>query len=55
VAWMAKLPMSTKPEPKVVAQSTPKELALRERLHTFFDECPIPKNELFTNLGLFLN
>ena len=52
---MAKSPKSTKPEPKVVTLSLPKELALRERLHTFLAECPIPKRELFTNLGLFLN
>jgi hypothetical protein len=53
---MAKSRKSTKLEPKVVAtQSSPKEVALRERLYELFDECPIPENELFTNLGLFLN
>jgi hypothetical protein len=45
----------SKPEPKVVVLSSHKELGLRERLYKTFDECPIPKNELFTNLGLFLN
>ena len=52
---MAKSRKSTKPVAKVVTQSSAKELALREGLYALFDECPIPKNELFTNLGLFLN
>jgi hypothetical protein len=43
------------PTPKVLTLSSPKEVALREGLARLFDECPIPKNELLTNLGLFLN
>jgi hypothetical protein len=46
---------AAKVEPKVVMQSSPRELAVRERLYGLFEECPIPKNELFTNLGLFLS
>jgi hypothetical protein len=52
---MAKYHKSTKLEMKAVTQSSSRELALRKSLHAFFDECPIPTNELFTNLGLFLN
>jgi hypothetical protein len=53
---MAKSIKSTKVvEPKLVTLSSARELDFRERFYKSFDECPIPKNELFTNLGLFLN
>jgi hypothetical protein len=52
---MARPSKSAKLEPKVVTLSSPKELMLRESLHTFMDECPIPRSELFMNLGLFLS
>jgi hypothetical protein len=52
---MAKSSKSSKLQPKVVTLSSPKEVGLRQGPHKAFDECPIPKNELFTNLGLFLN
>ncbi|MGA8868297.1 MAG: hypothetical protein WB510_15090 [Candidatus Sulfotelmatobacter sp.] len=55
IAGMAKPRKSRKAEPHIVVLSSDKELSLRERLYKSFDECPIPKNELFTNLGLFLN
>jgi hypothetical protein len=42
-------------EHKVMSLSSPKELEFRERLQRDFEECPIPANELFANLGLFLN
>jgi hypothetical protein len=40
---------------KVLSLSSTQELEFREHLQRYFDECPIPANELFTNLGLFLN
>ena len=41
--------------PKVLSLSSSQELEFRERLQQCFEECPVPANELFTNLGLFLN
>lgn len=52
---MAKSRKSNKPNQNVVTLSSSREVALRETLHKSFDECPIPKSELFANLGLFLN
>ena len=40
---------------KVLTWSSPKEVEFRQQLREYFDECPIPPNELLTNLGLFLN
>jgi hypothetical protein len=42
-------------QPKILTQSSPKELELRRRFRSSFEKCPIPKDELFMNLGLFLN
>lgn len=41
--------------PMVLSLSSSQELEHRERLQRYFQECPIPANELFSNLGLFLN
>ncbi len=41
--------------PKVLSLSSSQELENRRGLYKCFEECPIPQNELFTNLGLFLN
>jgi hypothetical protein len=54
---MATSSKSAKPKPpqKVLSLSSPRELGLRQNLNSSFDQCPIPRNELFSNLGLFLN
>lgn len=38
----------------IKGDSTDKELINREGLYRLFQECPIPKNEVLSNLGLFI-
>jgi hypothetical protein len=55
---IAKMPKPTKQieqRHKVASLSSRRELELRERLRASFVACPIPEDELFMNLGLFLN
>jgi len=42
-------------EIKVKWNASEREVALRQGLVKSFKECPIPDNEIFANLGLFLN
>src|SRR5262249_1553992 len=43
------------PELRTKSNSSCKEIAMRERFFTTFRSCPIPADELLTQLGLFLN
>lgn len=40
---------------KTRTQASDKELSLREEFFNLFKSCPIPENELLSNMGLFLN
>ena len=40
---------------RTISNSSSQEIAIRERFYETFRECPIPANELLSNLGLFLN
>lgn len=42
-------------EIKIRSHSSSEEIARREKFYQLFAECPIPQNELLSNLGLFLN
>ena len=37
------------------SQSSEKEISFREKILNLFKNCPIPDNELLSNLGLFIN
>ncbi|MFX1277415.1 MAG: crotonobetainyl-CoA--carnitine CoA-transferase [Promethearchaeota archaeon] len=39
---------------KLSGGSSKKELSIRENFFRLFEECPIPNNELLSNLGLFI-
>ena len=40
---------------KILGRSSQKEHSFREEFYELFKSCPIPDNELLTNLGLFIN
>jgi hypothetical protein len=46
---------SNKKEVVMKTISSSQELATRQKFYDTFDRCPIPPNELLSNLGLFLN
>lgn len=39
---------------KTKGYSSPNEKSLREKFFKIFRDCPIPNNELLSNLGLFI-
>lgn len=39
---------------KISGGSSKKEISLREKFFQLFKSCPIPDNEMLSNLGLFL-
>lgn len=39
----------------IKSNSSPKEASVRDEFHETFVKCPIPSNEVLSNLGLFLN
>jgi hypothetical protein len=49
------MPSTTPSELRTKSNSSSAEVALRERFHELYSSCPIPPNELLTQLGLFLN
>jgi hypothetical protein len=40
---------------QIRSSASSEEIARRDKFHQIFAECPIPRNELLSNLGLFLN
>ena len=47
--------MNKKPEIRIKSNSSQQEVSTRELFYETFARCPIPPNELLSNLGLFLN
>ena len=40
---------------KTLSLATETEFKLREQLVELFDDCPIPRHEILSHLGLFMN
>jgi hypothetical protein len=47
--------MNKQSDIRIKSNSSAQEVSTRERFYETFTQCPIPRNELLNNLGLFLN
>ena len=47
--------MNKQPDIRIKSNSSSQEINTREMFYETFTQCPIPPNELLSNLGLFLN